>query len=597
MKPPVWLCLIWLGSTLVFNLVAVATAKAATIAHEGRPKITIVVATTAPPAVKYAATELSATLTAVTGTTFTIANRAREDRAEILVGPTAAREAAPGFSLTGVGRDGIVLRTVGQDLILAGPGPRGTLYAVFTFLEDEVGCRWWTATEKTIPRRPTLEIAPLDRLYTPPLYNRDSFWFDAFDGDWAVRNKCNGNSCRLDEQHGGKIAYVGFVHTANQLIPPDKYFPLHPEWFSLIDGQRRATDAQLCLTNDDLRREVVHNLKTLLRDHPEARITSVSQNDNANHCQCEKCQAIDTAEGSPSGTLLRFVNAVAAAIEDEFPQVQVSTLAYQYTRHPPRLTRPRANVTIRLCTIECSFARPLTDPVNAAFRDDMVGWAAIAPRLSIWDYVTNFRHYLLPHPNWQVLGPNIRFFVAHHAVGIMEQGGYTSAGTEMAPLRAWVIAKLLWDPTLSAEDLIAEFLDGYYGKAGPLVRQYLTLMTEAIIAAGDKVGFYDQADATAGLSLPVLTRALELFTRARALVAPQPAMMRRVRIAEMPVIYAFLVRWDILRQQAVTSAAEWPVSTDIQKVYADFKKTATLAGVTRIGEAYGLDDLQNAVDR
>ena len=75
-------------------------------------------------------------------------------------------------------------------------------------------------------------------------------------------------------------------------------------------------------------------------------------------------QAVDAEEGARPDSLLRFVNAVAADIEDEFPDVAIDTLAYQYTRKPPRTSRPRPNVIVRLCSIECSFRVPLDVPGN-----------------------------------------------------------------------------------------------------------------------------------------------------------------------------------------------------------------------------------------
>jgi hypothetical protein len=172
----------------------------------------------------------------------------------------------------------------------------------------------------------------VDIRFVPRLEYRESFWFDALDGDWAVRNKCNGNSDRLDAARGGKHTYEGFVHTFYGLIPPDRYFKDHPEWFSEIGGQRTAANAQLCLTNEEMRAELVKNLKERLRANPAATIASVSQNDCFNPCQCARCAAGDQEEGSPAGALLRFVNAVAAEIEPEFPNVAIDTLAYQYTR-------------------------------------------------------------------------------------------------------------------------------------------------------------------------------------------------------------------------------------------------------------------------
>ena len=90
---------------------------------------------------------------------------------------------------------------------------------------------------------------------------------------------------------------------------------------------------------------------------------------------------------------------MAADIEEEFPHVAISTLAYQYTRKPPKHIKPRPNVIVRLCSIECSFSKPLADERNKPFRDDIVGWSEICDRLYIGDYTTNFRHHIMPHPN------------------------------------------------------------------------------------------------------------------------------------------------------------------------------------------------------
>lgn len=100
------------------------------------------------------------------------------------------------------------------------------------------------------------------------------------------------------------------------------------------------------------------------------------------------------------GPLLRAVNQVADAIKDDFPHVEVDTLAYQYTRPPPKITKPRSNVIIRLCSIECNFGVPLSDPSNSHFRDDMVGWSQISDRIWIWNYVTDFGNYVMPWPDY-----------------------------------------------------------------------------------------------------------------------------------------------------------------------------------------------------
>ena len=554
-----------------------------TITENGVAKAVIVIAEDAPKPEQHAATELADFLQQITGATFEIVHPDAAKRSRLLVGPKAAKLAAADFSSEALGADGIIIRTVGNDLVLAGGHPRGTLYAVYTFLEEHLGCRWWSSTESTIPKKSMLNVGKLDVRYVPVLEYREPYWFDAFDGDWAVRNKSNGNRPRLDEERGGKHTYEGFVHTFNRLIPPDKYFKDHPEWFSEINGKRSYKRAQLCLTNEEMQKELIKNLKARLRANPAATIASVSQNDWRGNCQCSRCAAIEKEEGSPAGLMLRFVNLVAADIEKEFPQVAISTLAYQYTRKPPRITKPRHNVIVRLCSIECSFCKPLADERNKKFRDDIVGWSKICNRLYIWDYTTNFRHHIMPHPNLRVLGPNVKFFVEHNVKGIFEQGAYTTNGAEMAELRAWVLAKLLWDPKRDGQELIDEFIAGYYGPAGPDIKAYLKLTHDAVEAGEDWLGCFSKYTAKF-LSYEALSKGWAQLKAAEAAVQDNPELRFRVQVAQLPAMYTFMMRWDEMRQQAEVSGADWPMPNSIKTAYEHFMKIAKKKNITRLNE-------------
>ena len=582
------------AALLMAILAIAARAGGITISTDGASQAVIVVAADAPEPQQHAARELAGFLGQITGDEFEILNEERE-QACIFVGPAAAKWADTGFSTDGLGAEGIVIRTVGDDLILAGGEPRGTLYAVYTFLEDELGCRWWSSTESTIPSHTNITVENLDVRYVPVLEYREPYWFDAFDGDWAARNKCNGQGARLDAKRGGKHVYEGFVHTFFPLIPPEKYFEDHPEWFSEIDGKRKHQRAQLCLTNEEMRRELVKNLKQRLRANPSATIASVSQNDWYGNCQCEKCEAVEEAEGSPAGLMLRFVNTVAADIEEEFPHVAISTLAYQYTRKPPRHVRPRDNVIVRLCSIECSFAKPLAHERNQAFRDDIVGWSQICDRLYIWDYTTNFRHHIMPHPNLEVLGPNVKFFVDHSVKGIFEQGAYTTNGAEMAELRAWVLAKLLWDPSRDGQALIDEFLEGYYGPAAPHIRAYLDVTHDAVDASGDWLGCFERH--TAGyLNFDTLTRGWRHLNAAEQAVKRDPDLHFRVQVAQLPVMYVFMMRWNEMREAARQSGVEWPMPPTIRETFDRLLTVARRKNITRLSEwVEGFGALEKAV--
>jgi hypothetical protein len=588
---------IWCASVVVV-LCSSLGLSAITISQDGQAKAVILTDTNASEVEQYAAQELADFLKEITGAEFSIVHDIRAGITNLVVGGVTAYDLMYEFRIPDkLGQEGVHLQTVGKDLLFCGGQPRGTLYAVYTFLEDQLGCRWWSSTESTIPKRPTIVIDHLNYTYVPPLEYRSPYWFDAFDGNWAARNKCNGQGHRLEAVHGGKHIYEGFVHTFYPLIPPDKYFAEHPDWFSEIDGKRTTDHAQLCLTNEEMRKELVKNLKERLRKNPAATIASVSQNDWIGNCKCKNCAAIEQEEGSPAGLMLRFVNAMAADIEQEFPNVAISTLAYQYTRKPPKITKPRDNVIVQLCSIECSFCKPLADDRNKAFRDDIIGWSPICKRLYIWDYTTNFRHHIMPHPNLRVLGPNVKFFADHNVKGIFEQGAYTTNGAEMAELRAWVLAKLLWDPSRDGEALTNEFIEGYYGPAAPHIKAYLKVTHDAVEASGDWLGCFEQHTAKY-LSFDTLSRGWQNLKAAEAAVHDIPDMRFRVRVAQLPVLYTFILRWNEMREAAKAAGADWPMPPSAENTYRQFMGIARKKNVTRLNEGQqGFGALDKAVER
>ncbi len=558
------------------------------LAAGGESPYAVVVDPEATVAEKHAADELSSFLGQVTGAEFGVVESAAPIRQPCLyVGPGGpAREIAPDLRYDDLAPDGIVIETRDNNLILAGDRPRGTLYAVYTFLEDAVGCRWWSSTASTIPGDPDLTVPDQHVRYVPPLEYREVFWWDAFDGDWAVRNKSNGHRAQLDEARGGRVTYADFfVHTFRGLVP-DAHFAEHPEWFSERNGRRiggEGARTQLCLTNDEVLALTVERVRRRLREHPEAMIVSVSQNDWDNHCLCEQCLALEEQDGSPAGPLLRFVNAVAQQIGPDHPEVAVDTLAYHYTRRPPANVVPLPNVIVRLCSIECSFLHPLEGETNASFGDDIRGWDQICDRLYVWDYTTNFGHYIQPHPNLRVLAPNVRFFVEHGVKGVFEQGAYQSPGGEFAELKAWMLAKLLWDPSRETDELIDEFCRGYYGAAAPFIREYIDLLHDSAEATDHYLRIGSGTGAPF-LTLELMARAEELFDQAEAAVADDPELLNRVQLSRLPIRYVWAMRWHEFEAQARRDGMRWPGPQDYDSNARTFMEVAHANDVTKLSE-------------
>ncbi len=558
------------------------------IADAGQAKAAVIVSPGATATEKFAAEELAGYLKAITGAAFEVSPTRPEKGSCIFIGKDSAKILDPQVSTDDLGKEGTAIVCNGEHLILTGDSPRGTLYAVYSFLEDIVGCRWWSSKSSLIPKKSKLTVPVINTRYVPPLEYREVFWTDAFDSDWSARNKCNGQAHRLDENRGGKHQYHGFVHTFYPLVPPEKYFAEHPDWFSEIQGKRTHQHTQLCLTNTDMRAELIRNLKAGLKQNPAATIASVSQNDWFGYCRCAACSKIDTDQGSPAGTLIQFVNAVAEETSKDFPNVTIDTLAYQYTRKPPMNIKPTDKVIVRLCSIECSFSVPLEQDRNAAFRDDIQGWSKICDRLYIWDYTTNFNHYFRPHPNLRVLGPNIRFFVRHGVKGIFEQGAYTTLGADMAELRAWMLAKLLWNPNLDDRKLMREFLDGYYGPAASEIEAYLNVIHDSV----EKSGYYlaclpGNDPAPSFLTFETLRDGWAHLMAAEKAVANDDVLRNRIQMAQLPVMYAFMRDWKTHRGRCEQLTADWPIDSDPKVVHDRFIEVATKNQVTALCEWQG----------
>jgi hypothetical protein len=545
---------------------------------------------------EYAARDLRRHLEWVTGRALPI--RLEKDAGEctpLHVGRCEQTRSA-GIDVASLGVEGIHVKTSGPALYLAG-NQRGVGYAVSVFLEDYVGCRWFTPDCATWPQSGTIVVPEVDRRYLPPLEYRGGDFPIARQGEFANHLRLNGANHALSDEQGGKVGVRSLAHTFAALVPPDTYYKDHPEYFSLVNGKRQSGYAQLCLTHPEVLRLAIAGVRQWIKDDPRGTVFSVSQNDTANYCECAACTAVADAEGSQSGPVLRFVNAVADDIGKDYPNVAIETLAYQYTRKPPKLTKPRPNVIICLCSIECCFIHPLgSDPFNQTFADDIRGWNKICDRLWIWDYIINYAHSICPFPNLYVLQPNIDFFIASGVKGIYEESCYYTPGSELQELRNYVMAKLLWDPRYDVDTAIDEFCAAFYGPAAQPLRAYINLIHQST-QQDPKLHVQIYTHPRAYVTPAVIAQAGALFDQAEAAVKGDAIRLHRVQVARLPILYAEITlssggtlaeRGDQLVQQG---------GTDVTALAARFESIARAAGVTMVNEGTAFDSWLQGVPR
>lgn len=518
-----------------------------TLFEDGRSDYSIVVAEDASASEKWAAEELQKYIREIGGATLPIVSEA-PDGPKVVLGHNGLLAAAlPEVEAQDFEDESFTYRSEGADIYIYGGAHRGTMYGVFTFLEKELGVRWYSDIFTKVDKRDSWAFdrlydneAPAFRLRLPPA----PFFHDPV---WSAHAKVNGTQSLTEdtgsEAYGGREIYWG-CHSSVSFISPDEYYDEHPEYFSLVDGKRLRSGTQLCLSNPDVLKIAIEKMRSFMREHPEALIYDFSQADRFNPCQCDSCKALKARfGGQESGNWIWFVNQIADAVKDEFPDKYIGTFAYQYGRTPPENIVPRDNVVVRLCSIECCFVHPLTDPdcpENAAYYKDLKRWGEIAPHLYIWDYTTDYSQYMGTLPNYYVLQDNMKAFRDNHAIGVKEQGAYQTRGSEFGELKCYLLTKLLWNPDCDVQAVIDDFISGYFGSASRYVHKWFDLCA-SLADKGLHMTIYEDHNHEV-YSDDYIDAGLELYKKAVAHCKDGQDYLDRVECAFLPAMYLLSVK-------------------------------------------------------
>lgn len=462
-----------------------------------------------------------------------------------------------------LGADSFAYRIYDKDIMIEATNEQAAVYAVYDFLERVIGCRYYTSTEEYVPKDANLTVCFEDYTFKPILEYREVYYRDFSDKAFSEKHKMS---------PAGKHEGWGFwCHSFQTLVSPAEYFEEHPEYFSLYEGRRVGDHAQLCLSNPDVLDVVVKNLKKHIDAKPEALYWSVSQNDNNAYCQCEACQKMNEEDGTPMGSVLRFVNKVA----EHFPDKMISTLAYWYTRKAPKVTKVADNVHIMLCNIEANRGVPIAvDPHkgSAENKQELLDWKERCDKLFLWDYCIQFRNLVSPFPNLRVLAPNIRFFVENNVRSLFSQSN-RELGGEFSALRGYLLAKLMWDPYCDEKEVIRDFLTGYYKQAGTFIGRYIDLMHDALEETGGELNIFGgPLDVKETYFTEELFRQyMDLFDQAEEAVKHDAEALFRVKTARMPLYYAGVV-------------AEYGTKEERRQMLAKFALQAKKTGLEKVEE-------------
>ncbi|MCK9167876.1 MAG: DUF4838 domain-containing protein [Bacteroidales bacterium] len=507
---------------LVFPvLISCSDNNAITVIKNGQSDYSIILQENATPEELRAANFLSDHLKDISGCAIPIIRMHSSPKKNVIIIATSAPE-------DWCSGDGFSIHTEEKNLIITGNSQRGAIYGVAWLLETYASVKYLSPEYVILPESPNFILPEIQYNEASPNFYRNINGVFSTNENYKDFHRLHTISDLFADNY--------FVHTFRYLVPWQEYFETNPEYFAFMN-EKRIKD-QLCLSNPEVVNITITKLEEEMQHQPDKQVWSVSQNDNFSYCQCEKCAKIIEEEGSPAGPMIRFVNQVANA----FPQKTISTLAYQYTRKPPKITVPADNVQVMLCTIELNRSKPIsTDSTSQNFLNDLEGWGKISNQLFLWDYTINFAHKYSPFPNLHVLQPNIQLFVKNSIRAHFQQTN-TAAGNEFSELKTWIIAKLLWDPNANVALLIEEFTNLYYGSAGKWIRKYIFLLQDEILKTGEWLDIYGPPTnyQNTFLSDSMLKVYSALFDKAEQAVKGETDYLLHVKTARMSLQYAIM---------------------------------------------------------
>ncbi len=493
-----------------------------------------------------------------------------------------------------------LIRAEAGNVALLGGGERGTLYAVYHFLEDQLGVRWWGPGEETVPRREGLALPRLNRAGRPFFRQREVYrhWSNLIPdgGRFAARRRLNRDGERgIAAEFGGQLRYGGpyFVHTFHMYLPEDRYFADHPEYYALVNGQRAAgPQSQLCHSNPEMRRELYNQLqKRILADEQAAAaageapptLYSLSMNDCKSPCQCPECRAVVEREYSGMGPMLECLNEIAGKLREFRPGILLSTLAYYDTEAVPATLRPADNLLIVLCDTSTNQAQPLTAPENLPFRELLENWSRIAPLLGVWDYSITFELPNGPYPHEYALPENMRLYADNHVQYLFFEHEVAECA-DWYVANVWLESRLLEDPYQNAETLRREFLDGYFEAAAPQMAEYRRLLWEACRDTPARIGWFATASEYKHIDWANAIVMQRLFDDAETAVAGRPELRRRVRRARLNLDRICTLNYNRLANAFVAAGNDVAAFPLIQREMAERARHVWLAEIDRLLE-------------
>lgn len=349
-------------------------------------------------------------------------------------------------------------------------GLQNALYALL----DHWGCRWVMAGDlgECLPQVQKLSV-PAGTLRFAPGAN------------FAVA-PCGSNSAYADffnRNQGGFHNWLTCQHYWFYALPPEKHFKDHPEWYSLIAGERKPR--QLCTSNPEVVAEMIRVARAYLAGGKERVAFPMDPQDGPEFCECDNCRALDppgrTRDGIPVVTdrVLHFANAVANGIKDEFPDRYVGFYAYWSHDEPPVREKPAANVVVGITRMNYCLLHlaPTKLCAKSDFHSFVREWQKLTPNVFAYEYDPISWTGGLPCPIYLDMARSLQTLLGEMKImGSYSDMGVTPAAHAATFLNRYIPLRMKVDPTQRPEAVLHDLCLAFFGPAAaPLEQHYLEM--------------------------------------------------------------------------------------------------------------------------
>lgn len=501
-----------------------------------------------------------------------------------------------------VGHDGYKITARKNFISVCGGAVQGTIFGVYALLNRLFGLKIFTDDIYTFTNAEAADIDGLDTMEKPDFPLRTLGIYPVHlerRHKHMLGNKRYTYRMRLRQMDEGWGLHN---HCYLRVLPKDKYIARHPDWYD-------KTQKTLCLSNEEMIRQYVRNMKKIIESTPDEFIYMIGQEDINYQCVCDGCNVVRTKYGEyHSALMLYFTNKVVKSLnkwlKKAHPErkIEFFSFAYNDTELPPVVKdgngnykliseelRPESNLGVLLAPIHAQSSCSLFDDTNDTAlttnydseprmrtREIFYMWRSVVNKLAIWSYNANFYQNMAPCPMWNGLEENYRNFKYLNAFYLFTEALCYPYVPGFMEMKIYVISNLMWDTENRQNELVKEFVQAYYGEGNKDIYDYYVYLNRLAVTLDEKYNrkmIYVTFDDENNLGLlnkkyftyEWLQGALEIFGKALS-KASDKAHYLRILVETMPVKYALMY----LYKDKMSKETKLKILDEMQEIYENY---------------------------